>query len=293
MVLGRSVTQRAPARPCAWRVARMDVRLPPAAPVRDEAERAVALPGRLAHRFAGAARDWSTARRPPRGRRGRGSSGSTTSDDASHGMSGWSHTTTASRPSARVRPGCAEEVVPGQQRRFRRWGGRGPGPGRERDHAPGGSPVTLFGVRLRTASTQSPSAVALSPPWRYAVPAGAGAAERTRRRTALVGTAVAEPHPLVRLVHVGEGAGGAARHETHGAAAVLVHPAADAHAGGRVVARGLLLRLARTRRGRSPRGATRASTALRRPSTARPRRSWRRRPPPPSTPRANGRSLQS
>ena len=95
----------------------------------------------------------------------------------------------------------------------------------------------------RTARTHSPSAVALSPPCRCTSPAGGGALERHRRCRARPAwrRAVTEPHPLVRLVHVGEGTGGPSGHEAQGAPAVLVDPAADAHALRRVVghARGI------------------------------------------------------
>ncbi len=98
-----------PRRPSAARLrrgrrgrARVEVGLPPTAAVRDEAQRAVALPGRLAHRLPGPPGDGqgapagASASRPRSAGRGR-PSGTTTSVDASHGMSGWSQTTTAKR----------------------------------------------------------------------------------------------------------------------------------------------------------------------------------------------------
>ena len=157
----------------------------------------------------------------------------TTRDEASHCMFGCSQTTTASRAAVASTRGAPKKSCPAssvdsdglplnvERATMLRCGGR-----------------ASFVWVSRTASTQRPSAVALSPPWRWADPSGASGESGRGDRTPRCGRlAVAEPHPLVRLVHVGEGARGPAGHEAHGPAAVFVHPAPDAHARRRVVLR--------------------------------------------------------
>ena len=69
--------------------------------------------------------------------------------------------------------------------------------------------------------------------------ASAAWARWRRRARSHVGSGrpVAEPHPLVRLVHVGEGTTSVARHQAERPSAVLVDPAADADLRRRMVAR--------------------------------------------------------
>ena len=140
-------------------------------------------------------------------------SGTTTSVDASQGMSGWSQTTTARRSPARVDAGRAEEVVPLEQ-------------GASRTGAP---------ARVESATTRRPAAArprraprappAPSPrrPWPRARRGGAprprrgaaGSAAREARPRGRPRRPVAEPDALVGLVDVGEGARGRAPGTRH------------------------------------------------------------------------------
>ena len=142
---------------------RVDVGLPPASPVRDEAQRAVAAPGRLADRLLG------TARHPP-GRAGRlerigTGCGAGTADERQHddgrgvprhvGVVPDDH---GQAVAGRIDPGGPEEVVPLEQRGLVR-------------RRPLVESATMLRVGLptpsgwtsRTARTQSPSGVALEP----------------------------------------------------------------------------------------------------------------------------------
>ncbi len=135
----------------------------------------------------------------------------------------------------RMRPRRAEEVVPVEQRGL----ARRPDAGRQGDHA-AHRPSRSFVVDL--SDGQDPLAVRRGA--QSAVPM-----QLSRRRRCAQGhrcgttrgrpgpRSVTEPHPLVRLVHIGEGTGGPSWHEAQGPPAVLVDPAADAHALRRMVGR--------------------------------------------------------
>ena len=132
----------------------------------------------------------------------------------------------------RMRPRGAEEVVPVEQRGFaRRRSVR-----RQGDHAaarPGRSFVVDLAHRQHPLAVRSgtQAAVAVDLPRR-----GRRAQGDRCNPTGQGGSGtVAEPHSLVPLVHIGEGAGGPPRHEAERAPAVLVDPAADAHPLRRVV----------------------------------------------------------
>ena len=159
---------------------RVDVGLPPTPPVRDEAQRPVAVPGRLADRLRRATGDGP--RRPRRLERvvavcraqatrpsgsdqdGRGIPRHVRVIPGDHGQA----------VAGRMRPRRPEEIVPVEQRGLAR---RLAHASRVRPRcAPG--PADPSRWISRTASTQSPSAVALSPPWLCTSPAGGAARQR-------------------------------------------------------------------------------------------------------------------
>ena len=126
-----------------------------------------------------------------------------------------------------------EEVVTIEERGLVRLGPAG----RQRDHAARGPARSL---RMDLPDRQDPVTVrgGAEPPVVVDLAVGRRGGQRSRRGEpggARGHGAVAEPHPLVGLVDVGEGTRRPPRHEAHGAAAVLVDAAADAHLARRVV----------------------------------------------------------
>ena len=151
-------------------------------------------------------------------------------------MSGWSHATTARRSPVAVHPGRAEEVVTFEHdalgRRVRRAS-------RARRRAARGRGASGR-CTSRTASTQSPSGVTLSPPWLCTTPSGGAAVSGLglaaapapvcpgRRRTRPAG-----PTGPRRRRHRPRGPGTRDKRSP----AVLVDATADAHTGRRMIGR--------------------------------------------------------
>ena len=212
---------------------------PPTAPVGDEAQRSVAAPGGLADRLGGPA--GHLMRRPHRHQglvavRRAGDPGERDDQDR-RGIPRHVRVIPGDHGDAatgRIGARRAEEVEILEKRALtRRRAPRG-----QRNH-PAHRTAGSWAVDL--ADGQHPVAVlgGAEPAVVVDLPVRGRPRQRPRRCAgALVilhGGAVAEPHPPVRLVHVGEGTGRSLRHQAHGPPAVLVHPAADAHALGRVV----------------------------------------------------------
>ena len=190
----------------------MPVGLPPIRPVRDEAQRPVPGPGRLAHRFRPAAGHPLGGPRCPERRRARCSAQAARwerQQQNGRGIPGHVRVVPGDDSETvfgRVRARCAEEVVSVEQGGLAgRSNTRGEG-----DHTAHRSGRSL---PVRLTNGQHPPAV------------GRGAESSVtvhfvRRRWPAQGRgcrpvrcgAVTEPHPLVRLVDVGERTGGPAGH---------------------------------------------------------------------------------
>ncbi len=200
---------------------------PPSAPVRDEAQRSVPAPAGLADRLVGTTAD---RQRGPRGpedvmRMGVGVAGvARERQDKKHrGVPRHVRVVPGDdgQPIARrMRDRRPEEIVPLEHDgRTRLRGARRQGD--HTAHRPGRS------LAVDLAHGQHPVAVR-----RGAQPAMVVrlACRRSRCQGHRVagGGSVAQPHTLVRLVHIGDGPGGPSRHHAQGTAAVLVDAAANA-----------------------------------------------------------------
>ena len=274
---------------------RVDIGLPPAPPVRDEAQRTVAPPRRLADRLLGPARH-----RPRRARRrqqcrpvGRSGDHGERQHHEHRGVPG--HVGVIPHDHGQA---VAVRMDAGGSRRSRAreraWTRSAAAPRVDSATMLRLGPAPPSRWTSRTARTQSPSAVALSPPWLCTSPAG-GAADRGRgvaaprlrppgrRRTTPAGRPgrrrrtrrppAPAPGTWLRRRTRGPGCGCSPRRRVVGEA-VRPGPHHD-HAAG------------------LGRAATRASRAPRRRSRARRATPWpgRRRPPPAARP--NARSLPS
>ena len=216
-----------------------DIGLPPAAAVGDEAQTAVVLPCRLAHRLGRSAGDGDG--RPGRQRRLLAARAIALGADQGHhderrrvprhvGVVPDHHGEAPARP---FDPWRTVEVAPLEEGRL----GRAPPASAAPPHrAPAGA-LPPGGSHARRAPTRRR-------PWRPGRRGGARSPERLgcqwarqRRTRPAGGRAVGEPHALVGLIDVGEGAVGVPRHEADGPAPVFVDPAADAHPRRRVVGR--------------------------------------------------------
>ncbi len=212
----------------------VDVRLPPALSIRDEEQAAVAPPPGLTHRFAGATGHGE--RRPARNEARRPGRRVALLDDRRHlegrgvpGHIGVIPHRADDRCAVRVHPRCAIEVVP---------------LGHHADDA-SACPVRAGAERderahrlgvarmVHLAHGQHPPAVRAGPEAAVVLnlPVRGLGGERNRRSA----RPVDQPHALVGQIDVGERTLMVVRHQAHGAAPVLVHPAANAHAGWRDV----------------------------------------------------------